>query len=427
MLNDKKQYYYIDDYMYFTFAGVNSKKYNLFITNSKGFTKVVTAGASVQTEAPDYQNMAYYLGTTKSQKSIKIDVATQGLDYDNYKEMIHWLAEGNTGFLYLDTDIDWGWDVVVSKLGDVTYNPSCRGDVYEFNIQFDTIGTYKARSPWDTTIDLDKVFDNIITNDEDDEMETNYSDKTMSEKTIVNKWGIPELIFTGSIEEKTLYLPVVGNENSYFNYIYRSNSAESSLFVSQINYLSEETEYINYKFKHNIHDAYIKYYGNSNYVVYNDDSLVESVDDLIIETSVANQSNGLLQLNGQAPKKVQYISLTDNEIILTKEQADTISYMDDFYISISYFDFDEYARYNINGYSIKPYPYQFYNIILFDPEIIDNKITFNEQTWNRLLSSIPSNIKVKKPLIYYGNYNTVKINNIGGTGHLINLYKYNNL
>ena len=176
-----------------------------------------------------------------------------------------------------------------------------------------------------------------------------------------------------------------------------------------------------------MHEDYIKYYGNSNYVVYNDDSLVESVDDLIIETSVANQSNGLLQLNGQAPKKVQYISLTDNEIILTKEQADTISYMDNFYISISYFDFDEYARYNINGYSIKPYPYQFYNIILFDPEIIDNKITFNEQTWNRLLSSIPSNIKVKKPLIYYGNYNTVKINNIGGTGHLINLYKYNNL
>lgn len=427
MLNDKKEYYYIDDYMYFTFAGVNSKKYNLFITNSKGFTKVVTAGASVQTEAPDYQNMAYYLGTTKSQKSIKIDVATQGLDYDSYKEMIHWLAEGNTGFLYLDTDIDWGWDVVISKLGDATYNPSCCGDVYEFNIQFDTIGTYKARSPWDTTIDLDKVFDNITTDDEDDEMEIGYSDKTMSEKTIANKWGIPELVLiSNNNEEQILYLPVIGNENSYFNYTYKNNNVTSSLIIKKQDFLSE-IEYINYKFNHNNHSDYIKYYGNSNCIVYNDNSLVEAVDDLIIETSYTNQSNGLLQLNGQSPKKVQYTSLTDNQLILTQKQADTISYMDNYYISISYFDFEEYARYNMGNYSIKPYPYQFYNIILFNPEIINNTIIFNEQSWNRLLNSIPKNIKTKKPLIYYGNFNIVKINNTGGIGRLINLYKYNNI
>lgn len=147
MLRDNRQYYYEDCYMYFTFAGVYSKQYNLFITNSKGFTKVNTVGGSVKTETPDYQNRSYYLGTTKSKKTIKIDVATEGLSYDQYKEMMNWLEEGRTGFLYLDSDVDWGWDVVISKMGDATQNFTQHGGVYEFNIQFDTIGSYCARSP----------------------------------------------------------------------------------------------------------------------------------------------------------------------------------------------------------------------------------------------------------------------------------------
>lgn len=106
MLRDNRQYYYEDCYMYFTFAGVYSKQYNLFITNSKGFTKVNSVGGSVKTETPDYQNRSYYLGTTKSKKTIKIDVATEGLTYDQYKEMMDWLEEGRTGFLYLDSDVD---------------------------------------------------------------------------------------------------------------------------------------------------------------------------------------------------------------------------------------------------------------------------------------------------------------------------------
>lgn len=410
MLRDKNNYYYDDCYMYFTFAGVYSKKYNLFVVNSKGFTKVNTVGASVKTEAPDYQDMQYYLGTTRSKKTIKIDVATEGLTLDEYKNMMLWLSEGRTGFLYFDSDVDWGWDVVISKIGDATYNPNKNGDIYEFNIQFDTIGTYKARTPWDIVFNVDDVFEGTITN----------GDKTNSEYTIANKWGIPELIYAkNENNNKIIYLPVIGNCGGYFNYGFLTNGNNSTLKISKDN-----IDYINYTFSHESKNYTIKYYGNSNYVIANNNSLVETEEGLVTKNSINNQVNGLLTLEGQGPQLVDYIDINTSRLILTKEQSDLLSYMKNFYISISYLDLTKYSNYSSDGYDDYPYPYQFYNIIFFDPIIENNIITFSKQTWNRnMWSELPD----QKPIITYGNYNTIKIENTGATNSLLYLYKYNNM
>lgn len=424
MLRDNRQYYYEDCYMYFTFAGVYSKQYNLFITNSKGFTKVNSVGGSVKTETPDYQNRSYYLGTTKSKKTIKIDVATEGLTYDQYKEMMDWLEEGRTGFLYLDSDIDWGWDVVISKMGDATQNFTPYGGVYEFNIQFETIGTYCARSPWDNVVNIDTQFTDMAVD----------GDRTAVELTIANKFGVPEIVYVGNSGNfKEIYLPSVSNRNGYLDYSFEPGEKINLEIQKLINRKNNQyTTYIKYAGDYNLTSPQLKYLGASNYIIVNDSSIIENNENF--ELTESNQNSGLMVLDGYTYFSRDYYTIdspSSQELRLTlwQDDIDHIQYWNNLYVCISWQDLTNTDTYEEQSYDIQPYPYKFYSCIWFDPQFdLDNPKTLilPAQNWNR--KSFPTTTKIGKTFITFGQYNKVRITNSSDiTNPQLIVHKYNNI
>ena len=421
MLNDNKQYFYQDCYMYFTFAGVYSKRYNLFITNSKGFTKVNTVGGSVKTETPDYQNMNYYLGTAKSKKTFKIDVACEGLSYEQYKEMMDWLEEGKTGFLYFDSDVDWGWDVVISKIGDATQNFTYHGGVYEFNIQFDTIGTYYARSPWDLWVDVKNVFTSTAVN----------GDRTAAEKTIANKYGVPEIVVTSTASGyKDIYLPSVSNRSGYIDYIQDSSGpGRINLIIDkQTNFAATSDSdkyisYIKYVGTSSLDATSLKYLGASNYIIVNDSSIIEGEEKIVLTASY--QNNGLMTVNGYTPiARDNYTIGSQNvtELQLYQEDLNIIQYWNNLYICIAWPDRTNTNTYGQELYNNGAYPYKFYSCIWFDPQISGGIVYLPKVSWNRNLT--PST----KPIVVFGRYDKLRLNNnIADQNCEMIVHKYNNM
>ena len=428
MLRDNRQYYYEDCYMYFTFAGVYSKQYNLFITNSKGFTKVNSVGGSVKTETPDYQNRNYYLGTTKSKKTIKIDVATEGLSYDEYKEMMNWLEEGRTGFLYFDSDVDWGWDVVISKMGDATQNFTPHGGIYEFNIQFDTIGSYCARSPWNNIINMTSPFGNSL---------AAANDRTVAEMSISNKFGVPEVVYTANSGGfKEIYLPSVSNRDGYLDYSFEPGSninLEIQKLTNKTN--NEYITYVKYAGTYNLSNPRLKYLGASNYVVINDSSIIENDENFVLTES--NQNNGLLVLDGYtyfSRNSYTIDSPSIKSLTLHQEDYDRIQYWSGLYVCIAWPDYTNTTTYSdqryddvdmdLIQYNELSYPYRFYSCIWFIPKITDRTITLGAQNWNR--GSLPAT-KLGKPIVTFGQYNKIRITNSDETNPQLLVHKYNNI
>lgn len=421
MLNDNKQYFYQDCYMYFTFAGVYSKRYNLFITNSKGFTKVNTVGGSVKAETPDYQNMNYYLGTTKSKKTFKIDVACEGLSYEQYKEMMDWLEEGKTGFLYFDSDVDWGWDVVISKMGDATQNFTHHGGVYEFNIQFDTIGTYYARSPWDLWVDVKNVFTSTAVN----------GDRTAAEETIANKYGVPEIVVTSTASGyKDIYLPSVSNRSGYIDYIQDSSGpGRINLIIDkQSNFAATSDSdkyisYIKYVGTSSLDATSLKYLGASNYIIVNDSSIIEGEEKIVLTASY--QNSGLMAINGYSPiARDNYTIGSQNvtQLQLHQEDLDIVQYWNNLYICIAWPDITNTNTYEQELYNNGAYPYKFYSCIWFDPQISGRVVSLPKLNWNRNLT--PST----KPIVVFGRYDKLRFNNnITDQNCEMIVHKYNNM
>ena len=421
MLNDNKQYFYQDCYMYFTFAGVYSKRYNLFITNSKGFTKVNTVGGSVKAETPDYQNMNYYLGTTKSKKTFKIDVACEGLSYEQYKEMMDWLEEGKTGFLYFDSDVDWGWDVVISKMGDATQNFTHHGGVYEFNIQFDTIGTYYARSPWDLWVDVKNVFTSTAVN----------GDRTAAEETIANKYGVPEIVVTSTASGyKDIYLPSVSNRSGYIDYIQDSSGpGRINLIIDkQSNFAATSDSdkyisYIKYVGTSSLDATSLKYLGASNYIIVNDSSIIEGEEKIVLTASY--QNSGLMAINGYSPiARDNYTIGSQNvtQLQLHQEDLDIVQYWNNLYICIAWPDITNTNTYEQELYNNGAYPYKFYSCIWFDPQISGRVVSLPKLNWNRNLT--PST----KPIVVFGRYAKLRLNNnITDQNCEMIVHKYNNM
>lgn len=135
-------------YLYFTFKNVCSSKYNLFITSKEGDQKLIASpDKTINFTTPEYQNNTYYLGTTKKQKTFKKSLAADGLTWQQAQEIFLWLEVGSKGFLSFDYDPFWGWDVVITNIGEVTYHELSDGTfVVEFDIEWKTYGDWHARS-----------------------------------------------------------------------------------------------------------------------------------------------------------------------------------------------------------------------------------------------------------------------------------------
>ena len=182
---NKCPYYYCDKEMFFSFNSKRSVDYNLFIVNKgddlKFFNKTTK---SITYETPLYQNWSYLLNAAQSQKQFSLNLAAEGLSSAQCGEMFKWLAVGETGLLILDNDPYWGWNVVVSDLGDATYYENGEGYIVTFSIQFTTIGSYNKR--------------NALTN----HGRVQSDDNIVIYNTTYNDYGLPQLL---EYKANTLY------------------------------------------------------------------------------------------------------------------------------------------------------------------------------------------------------------------------------
>ena len=129
---EKNYYWYNDNCMYFTFKGVRSSDYHLFIQNNKELTIENTVGASSEYINATLQEGTYYMGTSRKQKTFKRKCAAEGLTLQQYKEMMTWLSVGTTGELVFDNNPYWGWTVVLDMVGDATFVGNNNNLIVEF-------------------------------------------------------------------------------------------------------------------------------------------------------------------------------------------------------------------------------------------------------------------------------------------------------
>lgn len=197
-------YWYNDDYMNFTFKGIHSSIYNLFIQNSKELTIENTVGASSEYVNALLQEGTYYLGTSRKQKTFKRKCAAEGLTLEQYKGMMQWLTVGTTGELVFDSNKFWGWTVVLDTVGDATFVGNNEFLIVEFELTFKTIGTYLAHSIYPGTWISD-------------------SNEPVADAAISNEYNIPVVIsseeyaYDDNIKAIDFYIQNICNQYQNFN------------------------------------------------------------------------------------------------------------------------------------------------------------------------------------------------------------------
>ena len=227
---NKCPYYYCDKEMFFSFNSKRSIDYNLFIVNKgddlKFFNKTTK---SITYETPLYQNWSYLLNAAQSQKQFSLNLAAEGLSSAQCGEMFKWLAVGETGLLILDNDPYWGWNVVVSDLGDANYYENSEGYIVTFNIQFTTIGSYNKRNALTNHGRLQSDGNIVINN------------------TTYNDYGLPQLL---DYKANTLYF------NSYttnpadveFSFNFETQKDANYILKIWVNKITSEDPTIKYDF-----------------------------------------------------------------------------------------------------------------------------------------------------------------------------------
>lgn len=118
------EYFYNDEYMYFTFNTTHSSKYNLIIQNDIDDLKIYAdRGSKVDFLQPANQTGQYMLGVSHPQRQFPLKLVAQNLNRRDIREVTKWLETGTVGTLSFDYAPDWEYDVVVSSLTDPNIYP----------------------------------------------------------------------------------------------------------------------------------------------------------------------------------------------------------------------------------------------------------------------------------------------------------------
>ena len=151
MSTQRNNYYYYDDYMYFSFNGIHSSKYNLIIQNDLEDLKLnISTGAKLEFASPKYQTGQHLLGVSRPQRSFpSLKLVAQGLTRSQCVEMVKWLKPGIQGFLKFDYASDWEYDVVVNSLSDPNLYMQDDGTyIVALEVNFVTTTTYMAHNAY---------------------------------------------------------------------------------------------------------------------------------------------------------------------------------------------------------------------------------------------------------------------------------------
>ena len=184
----KSNYKYEDEYMYFTFKGVHSSKYNIVIQNDIEDLKLyVNSNISIDFTSPKNQNGQYVLGVSRPQRKIPLNIVAENLTRKDVIEIAKWLKSGSIGELGFDFSPDWVYDVILTTDKDINLYPI--DDEYftmSWELEFSTVNSSCARSKQKGWVQYEK--------DKSEIDETTTASRYIIQQTSINNFlGIPIL------------------------------------------------------------------------------------------------------------------------------------------------------------------------------------------------------------------------------------------
>lgn len=138
------------DYIYFTFNGVSSSRFNLMVQN-KGEDLLFPSqpGFDNQIIAPIYQGATYLAGVNKKERVFNFNCWIDSISIDLVRELLVWLSVNKTGILQIGYNPNFQYKVKVNSISDFKHmaiNGNSATANYEFTVSFVTIGNPSSES-----------------------------------------------------------------------------------------------------------------------------------------------------------------------------------------------------------------------------------------------------------------------------------------
>lgn len=149
------------DYIYFTFDGISSKKYNLIIEN-QGQNLSFPSQPEFENKivSPLFQGTNYLAGVNKTKRNFTFKCWVDSLRRNELEEMISWLSPNKVGYLILDYNPNFSYYVKLDSISDFNHLAVNDDAIYDdndnlildesinysFTINFITIGNPAAIS-----------------------------------------------------------------------------------------------------------------------------------------------------------------------------------------------------------------------------------------------------------------------------------------
>ena len=140
----------MQEYIYFTFDGISSSKYNLVVQNTgEDLIYPSQPGFENQIIAPIYQGATYLAGVNKKERVFNFNCWVDSLALDVLREMLTWLSVNKVGTLSLGYNPNFQYQVKINSIADFKHMAINGEDGtvnYEFQISFVTIGSPASES-----------------------------------------------------------------------------------------------------------------------------------------------------------------------------------------------------------------------------------------------------------------------------------------
>lgn len=179
---------YTDQYMCFTFNGINSSEKNVYIQNNTDDLKMyLNRGTNIEYTAPKYQNGRYVMGVTHSHREIPLKLVTEPMSRSDINGIMMWLTDGTIGDLSFDFASEWKYRVIVSSISDpILYATEGTSTfIATFDVKFHTIEGTDPINNKRLTITIDNINVNGEAIDKGSATcDVSYSDQTNSDKIL---------------------------------------------------------------------------------------------------------------------------------------------------------------------------------------------------------------------------------------------------
>lgn len=152
-------------YLYFTFDGVSSSRFNLIVQN-QGEDLIFPSQPTFENQiiTPLYQGATYLAGVQTKDRVFTFSCWVDSITTETVREMLNWLSVNKTGLLSLDYNPNFAYNVKVSNLSDLKHmdlNNDGTGN-YEFSLSFITIGNGQAESIYEYNLNETDLIKNIV-------------------------------------------------------------------------------------------------------------------------------------------------------------------------------------------------------------------------------------------------------------------------